>query len=186
MGQASPGWKLIHCEMESTLRKGQVLTNRLTAVWGSCCPFLCIVLEKNVADHSPSLYRAKAESQPHIYWSGSWTNQQSSNCPAPYSRFSPKNEYERCSLQYLSQFSFHPWTRLGAQRDVLLNECSMQLLRPCTTFMLRIWRGVYRVHKPGTLAYLLTYPLCQVLTPLKKKLLKINQSAPFLCLDKSR
>lgn len=62
--RARPAWKLIHVETESTVPKGQLLTNRLTAVWRFCHPFPCIVLEKNVADHSTCLYRAKTESQP--------------------------------------------------------------------------------------------------------------------------
>ena len=45
-------------------RTGQLLTNRLPAVWTFHCPFSCIRPEKNVSDHSLYLYRANAESQP--------------------------------------------------------------------------------------------------------------------------
>ena len=52
VGRARPAWGPPGSLLENTVPKGQLLTNRLTTVWTSCCPFPCSVLEKNVADHS--------------------------------------------------------------------------------------------------------------------------------------
>lgn len=143
-------------------QKGQLLTNRLTSVWRSLCPLPCIVLKKNVAYHSLCLYRAKAESQPQIYWLGSRTHQQSSDCLAPYPWFSPKNECERCPPHCLSQVLL---LSLWEARGGLLNTCYVQLLRPCTASMLRPCGGVYTVPKPGTLICVLIHPVCQFPPP---------------------
>lgn len=68
-------------------------------------------------------YRVKAESQPQISWSGTWTNQQSSDHLALYSWFSPKRECERQPSTLPCTGFFLPWTGWKAREE----DCSTLL-----------------------------------------------------------
>lgn len=152
MGRGSPARRLLPGQMESTVLIGQLLTNGLTAVWKSRCPFPCIVLEKNVTDHSLCLHRAKAESQPQSsYWFGSQSNQQSSDCPAPYSWFNPKNECEWHPPLYLSQVLLPPLNQIGRPERSIAQDmlCAAPQALHCLHAQALKW--MYCMPEAGTL-----------------------------------
>lgn len=171
--RASSLERLTHSEAQSTLPKCQLLLQSKLLAEGAA-----LFLKGNVAGHFLRLDRAKAESQPQLfYWFASWTNQPSSDYLAQSLDSTLKMNMKGALHIASPKFFLHPWTGLG-DRTVLLHASYVQ-------FHPQAWNNLLLSPSSGctlcpslAILHVLLNPVHQFLF-MKTKPLYLNQSTPF-------